>query len=61
MPEISVNKDLCIGCGLCTTIAEKTFKLDDNGKAEVINPNGDSEEKIKEAAESCPVGAIRVS
>lgn len=59
--EITINKDLCIGCGLCTTIAEKTFKLDDDGKVGIINPNGNSEEKIKEAAESCPVGAIKIS
>ncbi|MFZ5366120.1 MAG: ferredoxin [Patescibacteria group bacterium] len=54
-----VDKDVCIGCGLCVTIAPKTFRLRKDGKAEVINPPGDEEEKIKEAVDSCPVGAIK--
>jgi len=55
----AIDKKLCIGCGTCAAIAEKSFKLGDDGKAEVINPPGDSEEEIKEAVESCPVEAIK--
>ena len=53
-----VDKNTCIGCGTCVAIAEKTFKLDDNYKAEVIDQKGDSDELIKDAMESCPVNAI---
>jgi len=56
-----VDKNKCIGCGTCTVLAPKTFRLGKDGKAEVINPPGDEEEKIKEAAESCPVDAIILS
>lgn len=56
-----VDKETCTGCGLCVTIAPKTFKLDSEGKAEVINPPGDEEEKIKEAIDSCPVDAIELA
>lgn len=54
-----VDKEKCIGCGACVTIAPKTFKLDSEGKAEVINPPGDNEKTIKEAIDSCPVEAIK--
>lgn len=55
---IVVDKSLCIGCGTCTVLAPKSFKLGGDGKAEVINPPQDEEEKIKEAIDSCPVAAI---
>jgi len=59
--KIKVDKTKCIGCGTCIAIASKSFKFDGEGKSELIEPPGDSEEKIKEAAESCPVQAIEVS
>jgi ferredoxin len=57
--RISIDKNLCLGCGTCVTIASKTFKLGSDGKAEVIEPVGDKEETIKEAIDSCPVSAIK--
>lgn len=58
MKKIKVDKDLCIGCGLCATIAEKTFRLNGEGKAEVIEKAKDEEKKVLEAIDSCPVQAI---
>lgn len=57
--KIDIDKDLCIGCGTCVSIAPKSFKLTDNGKAEVIEPQEDDKTKIKEAIDSCPVSAIK--
>lgn len=54
---IKVDKEVCIGCGTCTIIAPKSFKMVD-GKAEAINPPGDTPEVVKEAIDSCAVGAI---
>jgi len=45
---------------MCETIAPHTFRLNDNRQSEVVNPEGDSPEKILEAAENCPVSAIFV-
>lgn len=53
-----VDQEKCIGCGICVALAPKTFKLGEDGKAEVIDPPGDNEEKIKEAVTSCAVEAI---
>jgi len=60
MANVKVDKESCIGCGTCVAIAPKTFKLGDDGKAEVIESSDDSGEKIKEAAEACPVKAIKL-
>jgi ferredoxin len=33
--------------------------MKDDGKSYISNPNGDSEDRIKQAAESCPVDAVK--
>ena len=58
MSKPIVDKEKCIGCGTCIALAGKSFKFDENGKSEVIDPAGDDAEMIKMAAESCPVKAI---
>ena len=45
---------------MCETIATKTFRLNAKRQSEAVDPEGDSEEKILEAAENCPVSAIFV-
>ncbi|MBI4127954.1 MAG: ferredoxin [Parcubacteria group bacterium] len=56
--RIEIDRDICIGAASCEVIASKTFKLDNERKAIVINPNGDDAATIMEAAKSCPVLAI---
>ena len=56
--QITINRDECIGCGNCESIAPDVFALDDEGIATVTNPAGAEDSVIQEAAESCPVGAI---
>lgn len=56
--NIIVDRDLCIGAGTCVVVAPKTFDLDDELKAFVINPKGNDEDTIIEAAKVCPVFAI---
>ncbi len=60
--KCSVNKDLCIGCGLCTSIAPDVLAIGDDGLAEAIVSDvpADSESAVEEAAASCPVQAIVV-
>jgi len=45
---------------MCETFAPKVFRLNDNRQSEAVDPSGDSEKKILEAAENCPVSAITV-
>ena len=56
--RIKVDRNLCIGAASCVALAAKTFALDSENKAIVIDDNGDLPESIKLAAESCPTKAI---
>ncbi len=57
-----VDKDLCIGCGLCPNICPEVFSMDDDGLAIAIDEEIDESliDSAKEAEESCPVDAITV-
>jgi len=57
--QVTIDKTLCIGCGSCTAIASKTFKIGADTKAEVIEPVGDEEALVTDAVDSCPVQAIK--
>ena len=57
--KVSVNKDLCIGCGLCTTIAPDVLAIGDDGLAGALVSETE-DEAVEEAAASCPVAAIVV-
>ncbi len=54
--EYDLNK--CIGAGPCAIAASNVFKIKDDGKAIVDDPNGDPLAAVIEAANSCPVFAI---
>ena len=58
--RISVDHNVCVGNSMCETLAPKVFVLNDDRQSEAVNPDGDTEENILEAAESCPVSAITV-
>jgi ferredoxin len=57
-----VDRDLCIGCGLCSDTCPEVFELPDDGIARVIteNPAPDQYDCIAEAEEICPVDAISI-
>ena len=60
MMEVKVNKDKCLGCGMCVGINSDVFEFDDDGlaKANKDKITEENEEEVKEAINSCPVGAI---
>lgn len=58
--KVVVDKNLCIGSGACEATAPKVFKVNNEGKAEVIDKKGDTDENILAAAKACPVLAIIV-
>ncbi|MFP4697226.1 MAG: ferredoxin [Eubacteriales bacterium] len=57
-----VDKDLCIGCELCPGICPEIYSMEDDGLAiaKDIEIPEEIEETAQEAAESCPVDAIKV-
>jgi ferredoxin len=55
-----VDRELCIGCGLCASICSDVFEMDAEGKSLVIADPvpASSLDAVGEAADQCPVGAI---
>jgi ferredoxin len=58
--RVSVNRDVCQGTGMCTSMAPKHFRLT-AGHSEPIESEIDPEDDVVDAAESCPVEAILVT
>lgn len=56
--KIAIDCETCIGDQLCCEEAPKTFDMNDDNKAVVVNPDGDDAEYILNAAKNCPVDAI---
>ena len=59
-PQVSVDEDVCIGSGTCVKIAPAVFELDDEGVAQVLDPNAAELADLHRAEDSCPVAAISV-
>ena len=59
MPKQVTIEEGCTGCGLCETICEEVFRMNDDYLAEVygeVTPENETE--VEEAIESCPVEVI---
>lgn len=70
--KVKVNKDACIGCGACAAICDEVFEINDEGLSEVkVEENSENKEEfvsvkeelqdeVRDAADSCPTGAIEI-
>lgn len=70
---IAHHRNNCIGCGNCAMICDRYFEMNyEDGKADLLDSKVvkddihqrklaiEDEEEVKAAAESCPVGVIKV-
>ena len=56
---VYVDENICIGCKNCTHVAANTFYIEpDHGRARVFNQDGDTEELVEIAIDTCPVNCI---
>ncbi|MCX4090880.1 ferredoxin [Nocardia sp. alder85J] len=60
MPEIVVDRTLCIGSGVCIVYAPGSLEHDEDSVAVPITPPGDAPDAIRNAVEGCPTGALRL-
>lgn len=57
---IEYHRENCTGIGTCSQIAQNTFVMDDENKAQLVElpVTEDTDDEILAAAQSCPVFAI---
>ena len=54
-----VDERRCIGCTYCSSVATNTFAMEpEQGRARAFRQDGDSDELIQEAIDTCPVDCI---
>jgi ferredoxin len=62
--KLSVNADLCRGHGRCYSLAEDLLEDDDEGfvtiRGQIIDVPEDQVEDARNAAGSCPEGAMQI-
>ena len=58
---IAIDRYVCMGSGMCVVYAPETFAHDDEAKAFVADPTGNSLDTIRVAVEACPTGALTLT
>ena len=54
-----IEEEECIACGSCEELCPEVFRLNESlGFAQVVNPDGASEDQIQEAIDACPTQCI---
>jgi ferredoxin len=57
--KVSVDKDLCTGCGLCVDTVPDVFEMvDDQASVKVATVKKTLYDAVREAADDCPTEAI---
>ena len=57
--KITVDQELCVGCGVCANLCPEVFEIQDDGKVKVINKDNYENCDCEEVINNCPVGAIK--
>jgi ferredoxin len=58
--KVTIDRELCMGSGMCVLYAPGTFAHDDQAKAVVLDPSTDEPEAVRTARGACPVSAITI-
>jgi len=60
--KIIIDWDLCQGHANCTGDAPEVFRIDDDGKLQLLlaEPDESLRPKVELAVQYCPAGAIRI-
>jgi ferredoxin len=61
MVSLQVNRDVCIGAGLCVLADERVFDQDDEGIVMLIGDPPAHGEGVRKAVRNCPSGALRLA
>lgn len=58
--RLVVDRERCLGTGVCVEFAPNTFAHDASATAVVLDPVGDPVEDIITAVEACPMSALHL-
>ena len=59
--KASVDPDVCTGCGLCVDTCPAVFEMDDAVAKVLVEPvPEDALSTCREAADNCPLDAIKI-
>ncbi len=56
---VTVDQKRCIACGMCAYTAPEVFRIVGNASSVIAQPEG-PDSRVRDAANGCPVNAIRV-
>ncbi len=57
--KITVNREACLGSGVCAATAPRHFRLQD-GKSRALQEDIESDDIVLDVADTCPAEAITV-
>jgi ferredoxin len=60
MYRVSIDRSICNGYGVCEALAPDVFELDSDGLA-IVRTGVSEDEAVREACDSCPMGAISIA
>ena len=59
--KVTINKDECAGCELCTLICPEVFKMESDHAVAYSNPVPKAyEDFARESSNDCPVNSIKI-
>lgn len=58
--RISIDQDICVGSGTCTSLLPDFFALDEEDRSHPRADTADPRPGLLQAANYCPTGAIHV-
>jgi len=56
---VTVDQKRCIACGMCAYAAPEVFRIDGHASTVIKQPEGPNS-RVRDAANGCPVNAIRI-
>jgi ferredoxin len=63
MNRVQVDRERCVGSGVCESLAPEVFEVDDDGLLVVHReePDTDQLDAVRDAVQQCPARALSLS
>jgi ferredoxin len=63
MSRVQVDRERCVGSGVCESLAPEVFEVDDDGVLQVHReePSADELDDVQDAVQQCPARALALT